>query len=224
MPPRIPSFLRSAFSHLRFRAAPKPAPHPLKSSLIDKDSTIWAVKFILKYGLVAHLFMRYVGFPHTVVGISMVPTIWSVPGRSSPWLLTSTLHRRGRNVRVGDVIMFTNPLKPQERSIKRVVGMPGDFVAVVTPGKEEKDLLAEGEDDRSGRVREEMIRVPEGHCWVAGDNLSWSRDSRTFGPVPLGLVKGKVVAIFAPWSERRWIGNDLHDVDERELLGLTRPT
>ena len=37
----------------------------------------------------------------------------------------------------------------------------------------------------------EMIQVPEGHVWVEGDNLSWSRDSRFFGPVPLALVRGR---------------------------------
>lgn len=40
--------------------------------------------------------------------------------------------------------------------------------------------------------------MPEGHCWVLGDNLTESRDSRTYGPVPLGLVKGKVVAKNVP--------------------------
>lgn len=39
-----------------------------------------------------------------------------------------------------------------------------------------------------------LHQVPEGHVWVAGDNLPWSRDSRMYGPVPLGLVKGKLIA------------------------------
>lgn len=30
---------------------------------------------------------------------------------------------------------------------------------------------------------EDVIRVPEGHCWVEGDNKASSLDSRTFGPV-----------------------------------------
>ena len=28
-----------------------------------------------------------------------------------------------------------------------------------------------------------MVKVPEGHCWVEGDNSSSSMDSRTFGTV-----------------------------------------
>ncbi len=38
-----------------------------------------------------------------------------------------------------------------------------------------------------------QVVVPEGHMWVQGDNLVLSRDSREYGPVPLALVKGRVV-------------------------------
>lgn len=51
--------------------------------------------------------------------------------------------------------------------------------------------------------------MPEGHCWMLGDNLSESRDSRSYGPVPLALIKGKVAAKVAPWRERKWIENSL---------------
>jgi inner membrane protease subunit 1 len=59
-----------------------------------------------------------------------------------------------------------------------------------------------------------MIQVPEGHCWVVGDNIPYSRDSRHFGPLPMGLVRGKVLAVVFPWRERRWIGGDLHPVQD----------
>ena len=45
------------------------------------------------------------------------------------------------------------------------------------------------------------MQVPEGHCWLLGDNLSASRDSRTYGPLPLALIKGKVTAKIWPLSE-----------------------
>jgi len=34
--------------------------------------------------------------------------------------------------------------------------------------------------------------VPKGHVWIQGDNVYASRDSRHFGPVPYGLIRGKV--------------------------------
>lgn len=55
--------------------------------------------------------------------------------------------------------------------------------------------------------------MPEGHCWVIGDNLPLSRDSRQFGPMPMALIKGKVIAKVLPWSERKWIENGLQPVE-----------
>lgn len=53
------------------------------------------------------------------------------------------------------------------------------------------------------REEPEMIEVPPGHVWVAGDNMAWSRDSRFYGPMPMGMVLGKIVAHSDPRSD--WI-------------------
>lgn len=45
--------------------------------------------------------------------------------------------------------------------------------------------------------------VPHGTCFVLGDNRGHSKDSRTFGPIPLADVKGRVDYIYWPagsWS------------------------
>lgn len=47
-----------------------------------------------------------------------------------------------------------------------------------------------------------------------GDNLGVSRDSRHFGPLPIALIQGKVIAKVLPWSERGWIQNTLHPIDD----------
>ena len=47
------------------------------------------------------------------------------------------------------------------------------------------------------------ITVPNGHCFVLGDNRTHSSDSRHFGPVPLADIKGRVDYIYLPaetWS------------------------
>jgi signal peptidase I len=42
------------------------------------------------------------------------------------------------------------------------------------------------------------ITVPPGHVYVIGDNRDNSHDSRFWGPVPLGLVKGRAIMVW--WS------------------------
>lgn len=41
-------------------------------------------------------------------------------------------------------------------------------------------------------------RVPNGHCFVLGDNRNMSMDSRAFGMVPLSDIKGRVDYIYIP--------------------------
>lgn len=43
-----------------------------------------------------------------------------------------------------------------------------------------------------GSIR--RFQIPEGHVWLQGDNTKNSHDSRNYGPVPLGLLYGKVKA------------------------------
>lgn len=40
--------------------------------------------------------------------------------------------------------------------------------------------------------------IPEGFCWVSGDNPLFSEDSQLWGPLPLGLIEGKVPYIIWP--------------------------
>lgn len=37
------------------------------------------------------------------------------------------------------------------------------------------------------------VVVPIGHVWLAGDNSQNSTDSRSYGPVPIGLLQGRVM-------------------------------
>ena len=106
-----------------------------------------------------------------------------------------------------------------------MIGMPGDFVVgdYVDPGQEKKSplRLVRGEDgegwdlvldkEETGKM---MLQVPEGHCWMVGDNMTDSRDSRLYGPVPLALIKGKVIAKILPFSDAGWIRNNVEAVDD----------
>lgn len=77
-------------------------------------------------------------------------------------------------IKRGDLIIAKNPTDPQQNICKRVTGLEGDRIPL--------------------EYRETYRFVPPGRVWVEGDNSTESRDSRNYGPVPLGLVRGKVVA------------------------------
>jgi inner membrane protease subunit 1 len=57
-------------------------------------------------------------------------------------------------------------------------------------------------------------QIPDGHCWLAGDNAPWSRDSRDYGPLPLGLIRGKTVARIWPLPRIGWIKNTLREAQD----------
>ncbi|XP_024459229.1 uncharacterized protein LOC7459129 isoform X5 [Populus trichocarpa] len=46
-------------------------------------------------------------------------------------------------------------------------------------------------------VSHRFQKVPKGHIWIQGDNMYASCDSRHYGPVPYGLVQGKL--FFRVW-------------------------
>jgi inner membrane protease subunit 1 len=151
----------------------------------------------LSWGLVAvaslHAFVEHVGHPAPCAGPSMLPTL-EVEG-DAVWV--DARCRRGRGVRVGDVVSARHPADPREAISKRVLGLPGDFVLRDTPNS----------------ATSFMIQVPDGHCWLAGDNLPWSRDSRDYGPVPLALIRGRVAARVWPPRRAKWIGSTLEEAE-----------
>jgi len=114
----------------------------------------------------------------------MLPTLavtgdWVLESRLAFFLGRSHLSR-------GDIIIYTSPSDPHNLVCKRVLGLPGDIVCV----------------DPTGRwaPSTEHVVVPKGHVWTMGDNAPWSRDSREYGPVSMGLIRGKLVARIWPLS------------------------
>ncbi|GAB5593822.1 hypothetical protein Unana1_08722 [Umbelopsis nana] len=101
------------------------------------------------------------------------------------------LSKRFKRLSVGDVVVCISPVNPGRAVCKRILGMAGDHVC-------EDPTLADSE--------RKFIDVPEGHVWLSGDNLSNSNDSRTYGPVPYGLIRGRVFA--RVWPDPGWIANN----------------
>lgn len=185
---------------------PRPPPSPTLTRLRSFDRTYSITTLlptIVAFFLAWHIFTAYFYSVELAYGISMLPTIPSTGCN----LLISKYYRRGRRVVVGDVISFKNPVRQGEEAVKRVLGLEGDFVVVDTPG-----------GVMGGRSEGRMVQVPLGHCWVVGDNLTFSRDSRMWGPLPLALVTGKVIAKGSGWMSFERVRNRLvtAEVDDED--------
>ena len=161
---------------------------------------ILLISFALVFGFVRPV----VAAPFYVGSESMVPTlqVWDR-------LLINKLAYDIEGPERGDIILFRDPEGGEEPLIKRVVGFPGDQVAV-RGGK----LFLNGEPQKEPYVVERACvryqpktcsfgpaTVPKGHVFVMGDNRANSYDSRFFGPVPEETLIGE--ALFRFWPPGR---------------------
>lgn len=95
----------------------------------------------------------------------------------------------------------------KESYIKRIIGLPGDYVYISEDGnvyindeKLDESYLTEGlRTERTGQFYD--LVVPEGYLFVMGDNRNHSDDSRRFGCIPIEKVEGKVMCRFWPLNK-----------------------
>ncbi|HWK25267.1 MAG TPA: signal peptidase I [Solirubrobacter sp.] len=85
--------------------------------------------------------------------------------------------------------------------VKRVVGLPGDTIAVVNGhvirnGHREREPFAS--DCSTAECNLNPVKVPAGMYFLMGDNRGNSDDSRFWGPVPRGWIIGKAVVTYWP--------------------------
>ncbi len=159
----------------------------------DSGAPRWAIEALIGAMLMAafHLFIVQVS---VVKGHSMEPSLHDgdrlVVNRQSP--AVAELVR-------GDVVILRYPRNPSVDFVKRVVGLPGDRVALRNGQLWVNGSMAE---DRWTCIADldttHEVVVPEGSCFVLGDNRPVSCDSREFGLVPEGMLRGRVCARFWP--------------------------
>jgi signal peptidase I len=100
-------------------------------------------------------------------------------------------------IKRGDIITFRDPSGEEQIPLaKRVIGLPGDVVHL----KDGKVFVNDGELDESYLLIHDpevelLCRVPPAAYFVLGDNRPGSLDSSRLGPIPVSLIKGKVLTI-----------------------------
>jgi signal peptidase I len=117
-----------------------------------------------------------------------------------------------RQIRRGDIVVFKYPDEPERDFIKRVIGLPGEtvelrnkkvyingqpleepYVHFLEPAHNAQEVTSFDVRERYGPVQ-----VPEAQYFVMGDNRDNSQDSRYWGFLPRGYIKGQALMIY--WS------------------------
>jgi signal peptidase I len=198
----------------------KRAPRSTAKSLIELVLTV-AIAIAI-----ALLVQAFIVKPYRIPSGSMEPTL-TIGQR----VLTNRL---AGNPGLGDIVVFhppagadpANPLcgnpnqgpghsqpcgkaVPHESTatyIKRVVGLPGDHIAiqnghVIRDGVREKDSYIEPCGSAPECNLPRAITGPPGDYFMMGDNRGDSDDSRFWGPVPSNWIIG--IAFFTYWPPSR---------------------
>ena len=150
------------------------------------------IKMIIEYGmLIAVIFIIFhfvIGFS-PVNGNSMYPTL-----KHGEITFYTRMHRTYQR---GDIVIVKRP--NGKLYVKRVVAVAGDTVKIKNNGLYVNDkkqpgdsLYAEKTQAMKGEV-EYPLTIREGEYFVLGDNRENSEDSRVFGAVSKGDIKGKVL-------------------------------
>ena len=140
----------------------------------------------------------------TIVSNSMTPTLTGNGGPGSDWVLTEKLSYFFRNPRRWEVLAFQN--HEGVRIMKRVVGLPGETVALHQDGTflinntpiERPAVLRENKYYAVGRLLEKTGAVSDGGYFVLGDDSRDSDDSRYNPGVKPDALRGRPWLILWP--------------------------
>jgi len=190
--------------------------HKVKSQLREyTESILWAVLLAL---VIRYCFVQAYKIPSgsmedsLLIGDHLLANKL-IYGIKLPF--TDTRILKIRNPERGDVVVFAYPEDRSKDFIKRVIGVPGDEIAVRNKQvfvngvpycnphevhKEAQILPADaGPRDNFGPVR-----VPARSYFMMGDNRDRSYDSRFWGFVGDGDLQGKAFIKYWSWDGDAW--------------------
>ena len=204
-----------------YRAAGKPIIASVAGEVPRVKICVLIGVLALPTALVWSLAIReHVGELLRVPSQSMLPGI--APGAR---IFVNKLAYRKGPIHRGDRVVFINPNARYAKYVKRVVALPGDIIEMqnddlIINGQRltyaDVNSASDSGQERiesAGTVRYPILvssldvnshatrsfppqKVPNGHCFVLGDNRKRSEDSRVHGPVPLTDVVGRVEKVF----------------------------
>jgi signal peptidase I len=150
--------------------------------------------------VIAVFTLLQLALPRSVVhGRSMQPNL-----QDGERLVISRLNYLFGEPQRGDIVVFNSPQPRQQEEpslVKRVIGKPGDHVAIIDLQVYVNDTLIDDSftletcDER--HCRDNSWQLGPDQYFVMGDNRNNSNDSRSFGPVPRENIVGE--AMFRYW-------------------------
>jgi signal peptidase I len=148
--------------------------------------------------VIAILVILFVYQPVKVEGTSMMPSLED----QERIFINKFVYRFGMGeIKRGDMVVFWYPGDPSKSYIKRVVGLPGDVVEIlsgqvmVNKRPYQESYVPPAYRDTQSH---EPVVVPAEQYFVLGDHRSSSNDSRSWGPVHRRHIYGKAVFIYWP--------------------------
>lgn len=158
----------------------------------------WARDVFFAVGT-AILIVVFLYQPVKVEGTSMLPELVD-----QERIFVNKLVYRIEKIARKDIVVFWYPQDPAKSYIKRVIGMPGDWVEVRRgvvyvnhKPLDEPYVTREFMDYRTYPA----VYVEPGHYYVLGDHRNQSNDSRMWGLVPEKYIYGKAVFRYWPMSK-----------------------
>lgn len=132
--------------------------------------------------------------PVSISSASMLPTF-----AAGDVVLTSRNAPELDEVQHGDLVVFTNP-EDGERTLKRVLGLPGDALVIKDSVLYVNDRVVEEpyiDHAAIDAYYSRTYQVPPGTVFVLGDNRGNSIDSRDYGAIAAEDLLGR--ALFRLW-------------------------
>ena len=173
-----------------------------KYVIVKREVFNW-IKLITCAIVVAYVISNYVIINATVPTSSMEPTIMR-----GDRMIGFRLAYKFDEVERGDIIIFKYPCDHSQKFVKRVIGMPGEYIEIING----MVYISNSEDESYKRQLDEdyllempignmdKIQIPEDSYFVMGDNRNDSHDSRYWTDqfVTEDEILGKAIMVYWP--------------------------
>jgi signal peptidase I len=173
-------------------------PEPASSPRSFFEARFWLRDLILSL-LLAFVVIVFLYQPVQVEGTSMMPRLYD-----HERIFINKFVYRFEPIERGDIVVFHYPLDPSKSYIKRVIGLPGEWVSIHEGSVEINGKpLAEHYVPPSYLDHDSYppVYVELDHYYVLGDHRESSNDSRVWGTVDRNFIYGKAAFVYWPLDQ-----------------------